>query len=325
MNPILLQNLLLLAQSESGPDWGGGFLLNAGVNFLLFAAIALLVWSVLAFPGENETPIDRQIAQALGHGDRDTIFENKIFSPLTGIALAIARSLHLPFIRVPIRTNLIASGNPYGYTVDEYIALCLLCGAGFAFFSLILAAVFLGVLNPAIPAIALGMGFLAPAFALSEAARSRLSRIAKRLPYTLDLIALTMAAGSNFTEAVDTIVRDDPESDLNQELKIVQSEIEFGTTRAQALTNMADRLPLEQLRSVIGAVNQAELLGTSLSTILKNQATMLRNSRSVTAEKLSASASLRILIPSMLIMGAVLLCVFGPYIIRFAKGQLTVN
>ena len=103
----------------------------------------------------------------------------------------------------------------------------------------------------------------------------------------------------------------------------MQSEIEFGTTRAIALTNMAERLPLDQLRSVIGAVNQAELLGTSLSTILKNQATMLRNGRSVTAEKRSAEASLRIIVPSMLIMAAVLLCVFGPYIIRFAKGQLT--
>ena len=293
------------------------------VNVMLFVGIASFVWSVLAFPGENETPIDRQIAKALGQGDRDTIFENRLISPLTGIALAIAHHVNVPFVRRPIRVNLIASGNPYGYTVGEYIALCILCGAGFGIFSAILAAVFLGATNPIIPIIASLCGFFAPAWALSEAARSRLSRISKRLPYTLDLIALTMAAGSNFTEAVDTIVRDEPEADLNQELKIVQSEIEFGTTRAIALTNMAERLPLDQLRSVIGAVNQAELLGTSLSTILKNQATMLRNGRSVTAEKRSAEASLRIIVPSMLIMAAVLLCVFGPYIIRFAKGQLT--
>jgi tight adherence protein C len=294
-------------------------------NLFLFVGIAMLVWSVLAFPGENETPIDRQIAKALGQGDRDTIFEIKAIAPFTGISLAIAHHVNVPAVRSTIRTNLIASGNAYGYTVNEYIALCVLCGMGFGIFSMILAAVIFGALNPLIPIVASICGFFAPAFALSEAARGRCSRISKRLPYTLDLIALTMAAGSNFTEAVQTIVRDDPESDLNQELGIVQSEIEFGMTRAQALTNMADRLPIEQLRSVIGAVNQAELLGTSLSTILKNQATMLRNGRSVIAEKRSASASLRILIPSMLIMAAVLLCVFGPYIIRFAKGQLTIG
>lgn len=301
------------------------FLVYVFVNLLLFVSLAMLVYSVLAFPSENETPIDRQIAKALGHGDRETIFENTILAPFTGIALAIANNINVPYIRNSIRTNLVASGNPYGYTVVEYIALSIICGAGFGVFSMLLGYVFLGSLDPLIPIAASVCGFFAPVWALAGAATSRLSRISKRLPYTLDLISLTMAAGSNFTEAVDTIVRDDPESDLNQELKIVQSEIEFGTTRAAALTNMADRLPIDQLRSVIGAVNQAELLGTSLSTILKNQASMLRNTRSVTAEKLSASASLRILVPSMLIMGAVLMCVFGPYIIRFAKGQLTVG
>ena len=63
-------------------------------------------------------------------------------------------------------------------------------------------------------------------------------------------------------------------------------------------------------------LNQAETLGTPLSQILKVQSSMLRMNRSVRAEKLSASASLRILIPSMLILMAVVLVVFSPFIIR---------
>src|SRR5690606_2505 len=155
-----------------------------------------------------------------------------------------------------------------------------------------------------------------PIYLLGDAASSRVSRIAKQLPYTLDLIALSMAAGSTFSEAIDTIIRDDPQDDFNQELAIVQAEIRFGTSRANALMNLANRIPLETLRSVVGAVNQAETLGTPLSQILKTQSTMLRVNRTVRAEKLSASASLRILIPSMLIMLAVVLSVLAPFIIR---------
>jgi tight adherence protein C len=149
-----------------------------------------------------------------------------------------------------------------------------------------------------------------------------MGRIARQLPYTLDLIALMMGAGSTFTEAIQTIIREDPEDDFNQELRIVLSEIEFGTKRATALSNMAERIPMDALRSIVGAVNQAETLGTPLSEILKNQSNMLRMHRSVEAEKVSASASLRILVPTMLILVAVVIFLFGPLIIRWMRGEL---
>ena len=167
------------------------------------------------------------------------------------------------------------------------------------------------------------VGFLIPLFVLSSSATRRARRIGKQLPYTLDLIALVMASGSSFTEAVETLIRDDPEDDLNQELAFSLSEMEYGTTRAQALMNLGVRIPLDSLRSVIGAVNQAEKLGTPLSSILKVQAEMLRMHRSVRAEKLSASASLKILVPSMLILLAVVLVIGAPMIIRFiVQGSL---
>jgi tight adherence protein C len=102
----------------------------------------------------------------------------------------------------------------------------------------------------------------------------------------------------------------------------VQAEIDFGSTRARALASMAERIPLDSLRSVVGAINQAEALGTPLSTILKNQSGMIRMIRSVRAEEASASASMRILIPSMIILLAVVLVVFAPMILRWMEGRL---
>ena len=166
------------------------------------------------------------------------------------------------------------------------------------------------------------IGFFIPIYTLNGQAHQRLRIISKQLPYTLDLIGLMMEAGATFTEAINTLIQDEPDDKLNQELALVQSEIDLGTQRAPALTNMANRIPLESLRSVVGAINQAEALGTPLSTILKNQSNMVRMMRSVKAEEASAKASTRILVPSMLILVAVVIVVFAPLIISKMQGGM---
>ena len=117
--------------------------------------------------------------------------------------------------------------------------------------------VMFGWFDPVVSVFMMFVGFAIPLWTLQEAAAARVSRISKKLPYSLDLIALMMAAGSAFTEAIETLIRDEPDDDLNQELRIVMAEIEFGTRRGEALRNLAERIPLETLRSIVGAINQA--------------------------------------------------------------------
>ena len=69
-------------------------------------------------------------------------------------------------------------------------------------------------------------------------------------------------------------------------------------------------------------MTQAEELGTPLGDVLHDQATLLRLQRSVRAENAAASASVRILIPCLLLVIAVILAVFGPAIIRAVRGGL---
>lgn len=296
------------------------------VPILLSAALGVsltwVIWSLFRYPAPTETPLHRRFAVAIGADSRDTILEQPLLAPLVHMATACARRLNIGNLRTKVRTDLEASGNPNNYSVDEYLAICLMSSVGLVLASSAVSMVLSGLVHPLVVLFMGGLGFAAPLISLSSAARSRMMRISKQLPYTLDLIALMMAAGATFTEAVETLIRDNPEDDLNQELRLVQTEIDLGSKRAEALDHMADRIPLESLRSVIGAVNQAELLGTPLATILKSQADMMRVYRHVRAEKLSASASLRILFPSMLILLAVVLFVFGPWIIRAYRGEL---
>ena len=287
------------------------------VSLVLGGSVFFLVWALFLYPVPTQPPIHRRFAQAMGTGKRQTLFEQRLISPLMSLALTAAHRFSFAPIRKRIAQDLDASGNPNGYSVEEYVAICLFTAVSTGLASILVAVLFLGDFDPFIGVIMMVVGFVLPMWTLHNSAMARLMRITKKLPYTLDLIALLMEAGSNFNEAVATLIRDEPDDDLNQELHLVQLEMDFGSTRWAALSNMAQRIPLDTIRSIVGAVNQASTLGTPLSVILKSQSGMLRMYRSVRAEKLSASASLRILIPSMLILLAVVLVVFGPVIMRW--------
>ncbi|MEM6505532.1 MAG: type II secretion system F family protein [Planctomycetota bacterium] len=297
-------------------------ILAAVTSLFVFAGIFVPIYAIFRYPVPDEAPIHRQIAKAVGI-DEETIFENPAIAPLLSLFVQLAKRVNLGGLRTRIRQNLQASGNPSGYTVDQVLALAIASGVAIGLLSSLIALLISGgMLLLFLPTMS-AVGFMIPLLALSSNATRRTRLIGKQLPYTLDLIALVMASGSSFTEAVETLIRDDPDDQLNQELAFALSEMEYGTTRAAALQNLGERIPLDSLRSVVGAVNQAEKLGTPLSAILKVQAEMLRMHRSVRAEKLSASASLKILVPSMLILLAVVLVIGAPMIIRFiVQGSL---
>jgi len=285
------------------------------ISMMQFTTVFLLAWAIFRYPVEPEPPVNRRIAMALGLAKRDTIFEMPVLSQLMGFGVLLAR--RFPFFRKFIRRDLEASGNPLGYSVDEYLAICLATAVVITALSLLILLAELGQFDLLVVLVMPVIGFLIPMWTLHEQANKRIRAISKKLPYTLDLIALLLEAGATFPDAIATLVKDEPDDELNRELALVQAEIDFGTTRAAALANMAERIPLDALRSVVGAINQAESLGTPLSTILKNQSGMIRMLRTVRAEEASASASMRILIPSMLILLAVVIVVFSPIIMRW--------
>jgi tight adherence protein C len=296
--------------------------LQIGVSLLLGVSIFLLIWTVFRYPVPDAPPLHRRIAVALGTGKRATAFELPLIKPVMHVALTCAQHMNVPSLRRFTRRHLDACGNPNGYSIDEYLAICLMCGLLLAMVAGMMSIVVLGQLNLLGWAIMGVAGCAIPLFTVKQAGERRMRRIARQLPYTLDLIALMMAAGSTFTEAITTIVRDEPDDPFNEELRIVLAQIDFGSTRATALADMAQRIPSDALRSIVGAINQAEALGTPLATILKSQSDMLRMHRSVRAEKVSATADLRILFPTMLILIAVVLILFGPLAIRLIRGEL---
>jgi tight adherence protein C len=297
----------------------GGDARTVALSVCTLGAVSLLVAAAFAQPGSVRMSAERESAVATGHADRSTVFENLWTRPLMWLLLLVSHRLAMPKAKDWLRRTLVATGNLKFYTPEEYLALSLL--AGLALGAGLSGLNFLIYRQPSLVAFfggaALGAGLWV--YHLYSQAARRTSLISKRVPYALDLIALAMGAGATFTEAVKTVVREKGEDPFNVELRTMLAEMELGTTRRKALLNLAERIPLESLRSIIASVVQSEDLGTPLSDVLHDQATLLRQQRSVRAENAAAVASVRILIPCLLLVMAVVLTVFGPMIIKLSQ------
>ncbi len=295
-------------------DW----ILSVGI----FLATALLILAVFNQPGQAKLSPQRAAAIATGHSDRRTVFEYGLSRPVMWLLLRVSHSINLPRAKAWLARKLVAAGNPNYYTPNEYLALSMLGGLVLAGVGEICHLMIFQQFSVGIVLAGLMVGFVAVIYTLHDRASKRLHAIARRLPYALDLISLAMGAGASFAEAVRTIVRETPDDPLNVEFRALLAEMELGTTRRVALENLAERIPIESIRSLIAAVTQAEELGTPLGSVLHDQATLLRLERSVRAENLAAKASVRILVPCLLLVMAVILVVFGPMIIQVAKEGL---
>jgi len=157
-------------------------------------------------------------------------------------------------------------------------------------------------------------GFLTPKFA-RDRAKKRLARMRIRLPFAVDLIALTMEAGGGFQECLQTAVNENGDHPLTEEMAEVLRQISLGRPRNEALSGMQERLEDEDINELVFAINKGEELGTPLSAILRDQAEQMRLKRSQRGEKAAGEAEVNILFPGMILMLACLLVVIAPIVL----------
>lgn len=315
--PALINITAILAAAT--PNYPNEWIYDVFLSIGFFAVVVMFVIAIFRQPYEITVSHQRRSAIETGHTDRQTVFENPMLRPILWIMLSLSHRMGVPRFKGWVRKTLVSAGNPNYYSPEEYIALSLFYGTMISLAITLFAIAALGGFGFISTTFGFIIGFLLTVFQLREMAGKRLRIIAKRVPYALDLISLAMSAGATFTEAIGTVVREEGEDPFNEELKVILAEIELGTTRRQALQNLAERVPIDMLQSIVASVIQAEDLGTPLADVLHSQASLLRLQRSVRAENLAAVASVRIMVPGALILLSVILAVFGPAVVRFIE------
>ena len=217
--------------------------------------------------------------------------------------------------RIRLRKSLSAAGSPEGLTPDEFLGLILLSaigglGVGFIFYMRAQIGAF--------PIAGCVMGAAMPVFWLRKQIHKRMMSIRRLLPYTIDLLSLSVMAGLDFTEALYRMVHKLGHSALAVELGETLRQIRLGKSRTEALRDLSNRVDLPELRSVVSALIQTDELGGRLAPILRAQSEQLRVQRSQYAEKLAMQAPVKILFPLIFfIFPCIFVMIFGPIVVKY--------
>ena len=156
------------------------------------------------------------------------------------------------------------------------------------------------------------MGWMLPSARLKRAIRTRSEAIFKDLPDIIDMLAIAVEAGSGF-EAALSIVCENFDSPLTEELSIALREMELGMPRRQALQELRSRADLDVVRTFVLALLQADALGIPIGRVLKGQANEVRSKRRAWAREKAAKLPVKILFPLVLfIFPPILALVLGP-------------
>ena len=223
---------------------------------------------------------------------------------------------------------IVAAGLEGLLTPVEFVSLKFLipvcCGAAWAAFLFLLDALLPGdpVQKLLLGALGVAWFYFYPLVWLRGVLKRRHLEIVRALPFTLDLLTLSVEAGMDFMSALQRSCERRKLDALNEELIRMTHEIQVGTPRRVALRNMAKRVRQPDLKGVVHALVQADELGVSIGAILRIQSDQLRSRRFDRAEKLANEAPVKMLGPLLLcIFPAVFIILLGPVLMQMS-GQI---
>ncbi|MFA6236990.1 MAG: type II secretion system F family protein [Bacteriovorax sp.] len=166
------------------------------------------------------------------------------------------------------------------------------------------------------------VGFFYPDLWISGKIQERQKQIIMNMPFSVDMLALSVEAGLDFVAAMAKVIEKAKRNALTEEFENVIKEIRIGASRAEALRNLAWRVDLIQISSFCATLIAADSVGASIGPILKALALEIRQKKSAEVEKAGATAATKILFPMMfLIIPSVLMIVFAPIVLEMISGN----
>ena len=147
--------------------------------------------------------------------------------------------------------------------------------------------------------LSVALGFYLPRMILRSKIASRQQRISWALADALDLMVIAVEAGLGLNAALNRVGEELKElhPDMHRELELVNLEIRVGRSREEALRNLTERTGVDDIRSFVALLIQADRFGSSIAKAVRVFADSLRTKRRQRAEQASAKASLKLLIP----------------------------
>lgn len=227
---------------------------------------------------------------------------------------------YMPIARVSaLNRKIVRAGSPPGWTVDRVVAAKVLLALTFGALLLVRFASNPSLLNLVFALVALLFGYFLPDGLLDSKGNARQLAIRSQLSDTIDQLTVMVRAGLGVDAAIARIARG-ANGPLADEFAHVMQDMRVGVSRGVALTNMADRIDVTELRSFVAALSLAEKMGIPVARTLQVQSEELRIRRRQLAEEQAMKLPVKILFPMIIcIMPVIFIVLLGPAAIRILE------
>jgi tight adherence protein C len=220
-----------------------------------------------------------------------------------------------------IKLRLIQAGYKSKSAVDTYNALRVLLSVGLP---LLFVPFFLNAettLYTTIGAVLVcsTLGYYLPHLLLGGRVAARQEELLVPFPDALDLLVSSVEAGLGLDSALKRVANElsSAAPDLAGELLMVHQQTSAGVTRANALKQLALRTGLDEIKSLVNMLTQAERFGTSIAGGLRTYADITRQKRMSKAEEEAAKISPKMTVVMIICLMPGLGCILlGPAIVR---------
>ena len=289
------------------------------MNIIVLPLIALIVFPV-AFLAWSLVSVDRRglVAVQTNLGQGFTVNGNPVIQR-TPALLGAAKKLTPGGYLAKLDRWLSMAGRPVSMPLDRLVI---------AKPSLALAGAMLGLLlfgnSPSPQTFALGVAisaffYFVPDLLIYNKGIKRQREIEMELPNTLDQMLISVEAGLGF-EAAMARAGQNGKGALAQELVRTLQDIQVGRPRQEAYAALAARSSVQDLRSFVRAVVQADKYGIGIAKVLRMQAKQSRIKRRQRAEEKAMKLPVKVLFPLLLCIFPVLfIVILGPAAINIIK------
>jgi tight adherence protein C len=288
----------------------------AAIVILTFTGLALAVMSVYWMFARPASTMNARLdsidpSLALVENNPMTVMAERVADPINRIIPISAIEA------LKIQKQLLRAGyrSPEAATAFRAIQVTLLI----AIPSLVMTVCF--ILNRSMGEFAVfgmigaALGFYLPRYVLRKKINGRQQRITWGLADAMDLMVVAVEAGLGLNAALNRVGEElkTLHPDMHTEIELVNLEIRVGRSREEALRNLAERTGVDDIRSFVALLIQADRYGSSIAKAVRVFADSLRTKRRQRAEQISQKAALKLLFPlTCFLFPVIILVVLGP-------------
>lgn len=259
------------------------------VGTTLILASLSLVFVGLGLVRPREVPVSMRMR-------RQQMSAESVFVAQDASSLGRLRVLTVPFLVARAQRNLVLAGYKSGWSLQKLMMAKVVAATVVGFFMFTFFTTNPSGLRLGLFFFATAVAFFYPDIWLGGRAQDRQKGVERELPDLLDQIVIAIESGLSFEGALARVA-DTGSGPLSDEFRRTLQDMRLGMTRRAAYQALAQRTTVEDLKRFCKQITQAEELGVSMSTVVRNLANEMRIKRRYRAEEIAEKIPVKIIFP----------------------------